>query len=437
MKNAIIFNKPFSGSWLDTEGNIGHEIIDFILTDSGEHYVFNNPAGTCPNNIWVGEEDENSFGLKRTKKEEYTAKYLVLTSAARGNAKEPKTFKILYVIELKEKIHRERCPEDIEKQHELQKRVVNQIIEKRNIRYNDVLLHAIYEDRGGMFLAFLAGDTYKPKDPEGVLFKPEKFNFQRNKGYLYEDKAEADYNKLMDIIKDITSDKENKVELPKLKEWAEKNSDNVNAAKGKTFLDLLGAQYNEQAFTFLLAELLKNEGDNKIFKEFCKKFKEDREFVENEEFRVSAEKKVPSGRVDVCGESDSQIVIIENKIHSGLNGRKEDGTSQLSVYRKWIEQEKKKPLCFIAAPDFRVEKIKAEIETGMKSEFIVVSYSKIADFIKENKNNFKSDLVKPLIDQICTAFGKLGEERQEDFYAEMLYQATVEVKAEKAKAENS
>lgn len=41
--------------------------------------------------------------------------------------------------------------------------------------------------------------------------------------------------------------------------------------------------------------------------------------------------------MDVCAESRSQRVIIENKVYSGLNGvRPADNTTQLSTYYSWI-----------------------------------------------------------------------------------------------------
>ena len=48
MKNAIILNKQFSGEWLNYDNNIAHEITNFLLTDLGEHYIYNLPHGICP-----------------------------------------------------------------------------------------------------------------------------------------------------------------------------------------------------------------------------------------------------------------------------------------------------------------------------------------------------------------------------------------------------
>ena len=121
--NVILLNKLFLGGWLDKQGNIGHEIIDFLFTDNGEHYVYNNPLGVCPKDIWI---DGTKF--PRSKEEKYLGKYMVLTSEKRG-----KDFDILYVIELAEKLHRFSAPKDKTKLRNIQKKIQQDIIEKRNI----------------------------------------------------------------------------------------------------------------------------------------------------------------------------------------------------------------------------------------------------------------------------------------------------------------
>lgn len=94
-----MLNKPFQGDWLDLQEHIGHEVIDFLLSDDDEYYVYNNPWGVCPKDIWV----DGTKRLTRLKVEKYNAKYLVLAEQGRNS------FQILYVIELDEKLHREHA----------------------------------------------------------------------------------------------------------------------------------------------------------------------------------------------------------------------------------------------------------------------------------------------------------------------------------------
>lgn len=130
------------GNWLDNAGNIGHEIIDFLRTDNGELYIYNNPYGQCPN---------YKIGVNDSAKK-YNAKYLVLTS--KENAKD-KSFEILYVVELEELLHGQSSiiHKDKEKQNKqdrdnLRKRqeIVRNIIDKRKIVYNGKNLYEIWKN---------------------------------------------------------------------------------------------------------------------------------------------------------------------------------------------------------------------------------------------------------------------------------------------------
>ena len=98
MDEVIILNKVFEGSWNDIDGNISHEIIDYVLTDNHEQYIYNTPWGHCPDWIFVGQA--------ATKKETHKATYLLLTSITRTD-KERGThnFYINYYVELEEKLH--------------------------------------------------------------------------------------------------------------------------------------------------------------------------------------------------------------------------------------------------------------------------------------------------------------------------------------------
>ena len=86
-KEVIILNKPFLGGWLNGEGRIGHEIIDFFLADNGNYYVYNNPWGVCPKDTWVGDsEEKNSYGLKKSNgKNTNNGNCLNVTAIAKNN----------------------------------------------------------------------------------------------------------------------------------------------------------------------------------------------------------------------------------------------------------------------------------------------------------------------------------------------------------------
>lgn len=409
--NVILLNKLFLGGWLDKQGNIGHEIIDFLLTDKGEHYVYNNPLGVCPKDIWI---DGTKF--PRSKEEKYLGKYMVLTSEKRG-----KEFDILYVIELAEKLHGFSAPKNKTKLRDIQKKIQQDIIKNRDIKYNGKYLYDIYKNDDSLYLTFKGEKIYKADTP--ITFEETTHNFQRNKGYIYDDKDPDDYKKLITLIEDSIKNGTLKAFKPRNVSPSQIGQSNAN----KTFIDLIKQEYNEQIYTNILHSVLE-QGD--LFKNFCDKFRKGKPFNSTDNFKVFRETKVVDGRMDICAESDSQRVIIENKINSGLNGlRPADNTTQLSTYYTWGTEKKTKPLCFVVAPDHRIDEIKREIhnkDPRMANIYTIIPYSEIADFIEDQ---YKSSFIPStyshysLMPQIIDAFRNLSLPK-EDLYARMFLDAT-------------
>jgi len=411
--HVIILNKPFLGGWLDNDEHIGHEIIDFLYTDDDEYYVYNNPWGACPDNIWV----EGTTILTRTQKEKYVAKYLLLTSEKRGKA-----FDILYVIELSEKLHRHHTSKD-ESSSEYRKNQdeIKKMMRARNIKYNDKYLDEIYGYES-LYVTFKGARIYKAQEP--IPVNGLEYNFQRNKGYIYDDDFPSDHEKVEQIIIDSIANHK-LIELVPRK-VNQRTIGQLNATK--TFLDLTGLQYNEQVFTNILHSVFE-QGD--IFKRFCEVHKEDRHFDSSETFIVNRETKVVDGRMDICGESKSQRVIIENKVYSSLNGIKPaDSKTQLSTYYIWGSKKPLEPLCFVVAPNFRIGDIKREIEKldpAMESVYLAKTYGDIANFLERefNAGNIPQNYTHySLLPQIIDAFRNLSHSTNEDFYARMFFEAT-------------
>lgn len=406
--NVILLNKLFWGGWLDKQGNIGHEIIDFLLTDKGEHYVYNNPLGVCPKDIWID-------GTK-SKEEKHLGKYMVLTSEKRG-----KEFDILYVIELAEKLHGFSAPKNKTKLRDIQKNIQQDIIKNRDIKYNGKYLYDIYKNDDSLYLTFKGKKMYKADTP--ITFEETTHNFQRNKGYIYDDKDPDDYKKLITLIEDSINDGRLEKFTPRYVSTSQIGQSNAN----KTFIDLIKQEYNEQIYTNILHSILE-QGD--LFKHFCDKFRKGKTFNSTGNFKVFRETKVVDGRMDICAESDSQRVIIENKINSGLNGlRPADNTTQLSIYYRWGKEKPTDPLCFVVAPNCRKAEIEREIkkeDPNMANIYKIIPYSEIADFIEHEyqykyiPNTYSHYL---LVQQIIDAFRNLSVPK-EDLYARMFLDAT-------------
>ena len=432
-KEVIILNKPFLGNWLDNPENIGHEIIDFLSTDNGELYIYNNPYGQCPDNIWVGETDRTT-NLKKRKSEKYYAKYLILCSGEHNNS-----FDILYIIELQEKLHREHTtkhnkniPEDEKLQLKSRQEKIKKIIDKNNIVYNGKKLYEIYKNDNSLYVTFKASKIYKAINPIPVNDLKD-YKFQRNKGYLYSDNEKGnlrdDFKTINDIITNAISSLGSENSL--LEEFipssvSKKSINSANASN--TFINLIMEENNEQIFTNILFNLLK---DGNLFNDFCNEFKGSKTFCLKENFNVFREAKVVGGRTDICANSESQRVVIENKINSGLNGLKpSNNSSQLSQYYAWAKDGKTiEPLCFIVLPDSRRTEIIKEIERkdpSMKDIYNIIGYGEIADFVETKNKHKKMDgyLYKSLLPQIIQAFKNLSKTTQADLYARLFLEAT-------------
>ncbi len=412
--NVILLNKPFLGGWLNKQGNIGHEIIDFLHTDDGNYYVYNNPWGICPDDIWIAGTKE----LTKIPKEKYFGKYLVLTSEERG-----KDFDILYVIELAEKLHRYHTKKSKNMaQFRIDQMKVKDLIRKRNIKYNGKYLDEIYGKDDSLYLTFKGSRIYKAVDP--ILVTGLSYNFRRNKGYLYDDKSQKDYDTVKEIIETSIASGGLKLFMPRSVNPEQIGRLNTN----KTFINLTKQEDNEQVFTNIFHSIL--EQDN-LFKIFCEKFRENKTFNSSESFKVFREVKVVEGRMDVCAESENQRVIIENKINSGLNGlRPVDNTTQLTTYYNWGKEKLTEPLCFVVVPNYRKSEILREIrqkDPAMENVYCIKTYGDIAQFIEEENRsgNIPTTYVYySLVPQIIEAFRNLSYSTKEDLYARMFLEAT-------------
>lgn len=425
---VIILNKIFQGSWNKQEGNISHEIIDFFKTDKGEHYIYNDPWGHCPPEIYVGEKESN--------KEIYEAKYMLLTGTG------TRDFELLYLIELKEVLHHFSSGKASKNNRDI---IVSKYIKPREIKYGGVSLDQIYgKDDDSLLVTFQASAIYKPKKritsglPQQYK-KGEGYVFQRNKGYINNKEYKNDYDNIISLIEDnegnVDSNTWTKLELPTINP-SDLITQRQNKQSQKTFLDMIYKTDSEECFTNMLYSILSQKD---LFYQFCNEFKADTQDISNIPFKVEREKVVSNGRMDISGEAKSedtvyQRVIIENKIWSGLNGVNErKKITQLSTYYDlWGKEDNTRPilepLCFVIAPNYRIRHVEEEIndlDPAMKDVYGIIPYSKIADFIEKHMNQIEqySEYVKDCL----LAFKKHAYENEQELFTQLFKDAIANV----------
>lgn len=156
---------------------------------------------------------------------------------------------------------------------------------------------------------------------------------------------------------------------------------------GKTppsFLEIIGKEDDGLVFSNLLAHYLSC--SEKGFEAFAKEVLGISDFGSHP--TITRESK---HHVDVWIENERHIVVIENKIHSAINGIDPDcSETQLSRYRSDAEEAAEDECpnrtvkCYLFAPDFNnVDETKAK-EGG----FEVKHYSELYAFFKTNKSLF-------------------------------------------------
>ncbi|MBQ8708713.1 MAG: PD-(D/E)XK nuclease family protein [Succinivibrionaceae bacterium] len=180
-------------------------------------------------------------------------------------------------------------------------------------------------------------------------------------------------------------------------------------------IDVIGKQYEELTFSNWLTFYLKNP-------QVCKKFISECILKDSKKYQESLKKdklftnlKLPQREfhnIDIWLESENMVIVIENKIDSGLNGIKKtnDGfTTQLENYYNYANQKKNNRdlYCFIIKPDY------STLSTSNKY-WKIINYSSIFDFFTKisQDQNFKE---LPYIQEFIKALKPLAQTRKTDY----------------------
>ena len=133
--------------------------------------------------------------------------------------------------------------------------------------------------------------------------------------------------------------------------------------------------------------------------------------------------------IDLLIADKKNIIIIENKIKSGINGKKENGESQLSVYMKKAEGKIaddlriRKPIVkgFILVPDYEYDNIDSErkdLEYGER--YTVIKYSEVYAFFNEILKVKRNDKDYPYLEDFCNALERHIKNPPNDLYEDCL-----------------
>lgn len=363
-EKEILIAKVFCGGYLLDGENIGHEVIDFFDTDKGERYLYIAPSGNV-------NDHPNVEAVLLIRSYGNTLGEAVGLACDLENICSPRN-------------KGEALP-----------------ITYGSVSYNGVSVDKIFAEnvyRGekeGTFnnLSYRAGSFKTPSPKHHIFISMGKAKDEDRRRHPIElicnDKnqwghqrtyiSSIDHPEAYARLKELMADEEKWEEQIGIKSIKAVSYDKTQPS----FLEIIGKEDDELVFSNLLGHYLSC--SKKGFEAFAKEILGISDFGPHP--TIIRESK---HHVDIWIENERHIVVIENKIHSAINGVKPDcSETQLSRYRSDAESECKNRTveCYLFAPDFNnVDETKAK-EEG----FEVKHYSELYAFFKTNKSLFIGD----------------------------------------------
>ena len=462
-RDCIMLNKMYVGTYLSSKNNnIGHEVINLLQTDKGENYISAMPSSTIAN---------DKIGRIKT--------VLLVRSHTE------KLLEILAKAEIEKEIVNEKNEFDYSFQKEYIEGKHNEDKHKE-ITYNGKYLHEIYAENNnfgngkGSLITFKVNDIRRVKNNErlyittsnDVLEKYKKIfkhiffigniNFPKQEHKTYfsptaditgtaKNNQEAyinAYEKLKEIIYDSdylweetnTTQKINNKYIEKLLE----NED-------YSMIDILDKKDAENTYSNFFYHIF--ESNHKLFQKFANDILNITDMSDN--FTIAREEIIKDNkRIDLLIYDEKNVVVIENKIKSDINGKEYDNgnliTTQLEEYYKYVTEQpnfsgktkeeieakkeewenkfgtkenKKTKKFYIFAPKYNKlasdKKIKLKGYPSDKAFYTVITYDKLLKFFEDVKAEIDWESI-PYYQEFLYALEKHSESTDNHYEKEIL-----------------
>lgn len=414
MQNEIILNRMYAGDYLKSDNNIGHEIINLFQADDvntdkcekGKYFIYINPYGS----IGSSHDDKVRTVLMVRGHGEHILEVLAKTE---GYLKQ-------WVYEKYSK-----AKKGDEKYRQERKKIHDEHVEKLrryHVTYGGVLLEDIFKNNQdndiAYYVTFEAEKIIKVKEPIYLVDANYQHKVDKNKNmhkledlnnfskqslrmYVSQDKHFKSYYTLAEIINN-----------PKL--WGEavgqvKDTDQQEDSENDNIFKIIKKEYDELVVSNMLAYYF--EKYKFLFLNFVNgvlkidisnissmdKFMFSDILIERE--RSIKLKGGQKGRIDLLikDSENRNIIVIENKIKSGINGISGNSDSydaliksQLTNYYNWVQEQEEyndyNKYFYVFVPDYN----KLDVDKyDFGDKYIVVYYSEIWDFFKKFKDLLK------------------------------------------------
>jgi len=406
-KKAILINRMYSGDYLSTKNNIGHEIINLFKDDNGDNYIYVLSDGSVATKY---NDSIESILLVRW----------VGNSTMEILAKAENLEQILY---RKTTTHEERK----ELHKEQRKYIKENNISYGGVRLDDIMQDNIFHgqfDEASFYITFKANTLLKPLNPIYITDKQENSNnniyFVEEKKFaltslrMYYEEGKPSYSILNKIIKnDELWEKENTTEKINPTQFEKDENDN--------FLKIIRKEYDEVIFSNLFSHYFLQNPE--VFVQFC------REILCVEIDKNYTIERETQKNIDLLIQDKNNVIVIENKIKSGINGIRHDIysdeiQSQLSKYHEYAsnlaKKDNRKVKCFIFSPNYnKIDTSKFKVGKEYKN----IEYSEIHSFFVKYSNEFDRyfyDFVKALYKHTFDVNNELSEEMRRRFSRKIL-----------------
>ena len=409
MAYEILLNRMYSGDFLTTENNIGHEVVNLFTDDKGRNFIYALPDGSVAkehnNRIkaillvrWIG-----NHTMEILAKAEELTQLILRKKSGRGEHLELHDEQVQYIIE-------------------------------NEVTYGGVRLDRIFEGniyRGtlnyeALYLTFQTHKMRKPLRPIYIADRPtqhpqqntytlEGIIFSTQSPKMYYSEGTSAYETLESIIaNDGLWESKNTTEPIK----AELFSEDENYS----FLKLIRKEYDELVFSNMFQHYFMR--NPHTFAQFCSEvlggIKIDNAYTIERETQDN---------IDLLVQDTNNVIVIENKIKSGINGirhnvHSDEIQSQLYKYHCHASEiaNGRRVSCFIFSPDYNY----LDISNHMASEFYtIIEYSTIYNFFVAHKEDYADDryfidFLNGLYKHTLKVNNELFEEMRRKFSARIL-----------------
>lgn len=360
MAKEILINQLFAGRYLEEGANIGHEVINLFKDDEGYNNLFITPSGKVKGHAVEYILFVRNVSFRRT------VEVIGLAEGLSGiTFDEMKQIRYAGVsldqIFSNNRYHGETDP------------FSNHVTYRaRNFRLPS---HRVF--------ITLEGSTFTEDtvllDSERAVILPQSM-----REYYSKDTDPVAYNQLKGLINDNDKwEQTNKTEKL-ISEGAVQN-------QNPSFLEIIRKEDDENILSNLLAYFFDYSHNG------FQRFAANPDLLNIPDFGSSfTVQREAMGRVDLWIESNKDIIVIENKIKSGINGIIGNDFSQLNKYHEKAESEarkaKKKAHYYIFAPDYAKFDLK---QFGLEGEYKVVKYSEINNFFVREAATYIADRIFP------------------------------------------